>query len=609
MKKKLLLSLFLSFSLSSSFASVGNADDDPIENYQLISKGANAKGPFEILVSSSFTGSRVVVIDALSDGFTEIVTEKSLLNAVDSVKLKAVPMNDCIVFSSWNDGVKDAVRVCHKSQIESLIPNFAPASIAHYTIESNDESLGDVCAFYSGLVYDENDLFRGSFDYDPTNERHGSELGFFAEAKPGAHFSHWEDGSTENPRFYKQQGCGEDTDFKAFFEEGPAVPVPTYSVVVLSSDSTRGKAYGSDENLKAGTAIYKVAEPYLGYEFSHWTSVNGLSLDTVSGNDTIYAHFVDAPKYKVVVLSDDTTKGVVSGVDSLITKGMPIGWKYELKPGCVIDTVVSVNNYSVYKVEGNDTIIVRFKEAKISVPVRGTSYHVLELYGNTLTSISFDKYFDSVTVTNKVTGKTEICSSKFIEVKYGDTLLVEACSNDGYKTERVELTYAEGIGDLFAAYKKDSVGVEVSEADSFDVNIFIYGLDEFGNKTNLTPWQYNGRYAKGESLLLSKSQLEELVGGSQFSSYYVLGDDSEEELFKFNYLMFVVNNNINLEFLVESEGMGVDNVLAGGDSDGLVNVYTIGGRLLMERVNRQDAFNSLGKGVYVIGRKLVKIGN
>ena len=68
-----------------------------------------------------------------------------------------------------------------------------------------------------------------------------------------------------------------------------------------------------------------------------------------------------------------------------------------------------------------------------------------------------------------------------------------------------------------------------------------------------------------------------------------------------------MNNDININFYQPGSQQGVKNTAAAQETDALVDVYTIGGRLLKENIKKSEALNDLEKGLYVVGRKLVRI--
>ena len=89
--------------------------------------------------------------------------------------------------------------------------------------------------------------------------------------------------------------------------------------------------------------------------------------------------------------------------------------------------------------------------------------------------------------------------------------------------------------------------------------------------------------------------------------YAVIKRLAFHEFYLKDTLKIVVNNDININFYQPDSQQGVKNTAAAQETDALVNVYTTSGRLLKARTKMSEALNGLEKGLYVVGRKLVRI--
>lgn len=189
-------------------------------------------------------------------------------------------------------------------------------------------------------------------------------------AKEGYKFCCWYsliDSTKFDERFWAYRNDTIVGKFIAASDTCPMVYEPNYKlydIVVLSADTTQGEAYrqmGTGPVLE-GLPIIKEARPNPGYVFSHWYSVNGLSVDTVSGNDTIYAYFKKIETHYITVISEDTTKGTVDGSGEY-KEGTNLEFLKFLttpKRGYDFDRMESVKGHS--EVVEDDTIYIYFKE-------------------------------------------------------------------------------------------------------------------------------------------------------------------------------------------------------------------------------------------------------
>ena len=136
----------------------------------------------------------------------------------------------------------------------------------------------------------------------------GSSVTLNAVGSPGYTFSHWDDGSTQNPRTIQ---VTEDLEFVAYFTQ------IQYAITVTVDPNNGGTATGG------GTYTYNqsctvTATPNTGYTFVNWTE-NGNSVSTnasytfnVTTNRNLVAH-LNLMNYSVSVSASPTNGGTVTG--------------------------------------------------------------------------------------------------------------------------------------------------------------------------------------------------------------------------------------------------------------------------------------------------------
>ncbi len=186
-------------------------------------------------------------------------------------------------FTSWNDGNTDNPRTILVSQDSTFAANFA-VNLYTVTANSSNNSMGAV----SG---------GGTYSYLTSIELTATP--FF-----GYHFVQWNDGNTTNPRSFQVTA---DTALTAIFAPN------TYTVNVLSNDTTMGVAFGSGTYSFAATANLSASAAY-GYHFVQWSDGNtdNPRMLTVSANTTLTAIFA-INTYSLTVLSNNTTMGTTTG--------------------------------------------------------------------------------------------------------------------------------------------------------------------------------------------------------------------------------------------------------------------------------------------------------
>ena len=618
MKKTLLLSVLMSSALSSAYAGDGFVEFPEWDTTGFVN---------EVVLKANHDWCRA-----------HTVVEAGPLNYgnkyKDSIEITATSDLPCVLFTGWSDGVKAQTRFFSGSGTDTLTAYFESAPKTTHTITPADETMGDAYAQFG----DKGEKLRGQFEYDPENHLHASEpLILKAIAKSGYKFSHWEDGSTNSERVIHpgdDMECGQSYEFKAYFEERKHI------IVILSSDTTIGTVWGKTKEgevftvgfLPEGTGFtfqYKTIPDYtIDYMESTYydKSLGSITNYSVVGNDTITVHFKKADYHNIVILSSDTTIGTAWGktkegevfTEELLLEGTDILFQYNTIPGYTLDYVESAayDTISDYNVIGDDTITVHFKKAYEYFSMNFWERDELKLYGKSLYDKSYwrsieDMNRDSIIVTNKATGETHAYPKNAkIPIWLNDTFLVKAMpTTDGYKSDSVvTLTYDNYFkNDGLYIYKTIAeIGTETAEGDSFNVNIYFYNewdedTFESDSKNATNYWEGNGRYAKGDTILF-------FYHSNNYNTSYIYEDDyAFHEFYLKDTLKIVVNNDININFYQPGSQQGVKNTAAAQETDALVNVYTTSGRLLKARTKMSEALNGLEKGLYVVGRKLVRI--
>lgn len=414
--------------------------------------------------------------------------------------------------------------------------------------------------------------------------------------------------------------------------------VKEFSIVVLSSDTTQGTVWKIYKKIKKGQPIDLTAKPNYGYEFDHWESVNSFPIDTVVGNDTIYAYFRELPKYTITVVSEDTTKGVVVSGGGIYAEGKFITSERPLVLLHEGQNVLIVNSNDGYKfdywktnmgemedlwdymVTGNDTIVAYFRkdttpsdpvidfpQARLYVWVERLSR--VDFYGNMLQGMKFtdeDDVYDSLVITNKKTGITDTISIyDDYYLTLGDTISFFIITKDDFKSDSVyTVTYTDPsqktIYENISLYNKArKIELTEAEGDSFNVNI-VYMRKLYNSSIVVKKeWEGNGRYAKGDTIYVVSDGIFLATNIDEDVEFYELPRE----------MKFVVNNDIDILFysLEDNYLIDVDQITAENETfeDAYVNVYTINGHLLKHHVLRENALDGLSNGLYIVGSKKV----
>ena len=186
-------------------------------------------------------------------------------------------------FAKWSDGNTDNPRTVTVADDTKLEASF---EINTYTLHATADYL-------------ERGIIQGSGKYE-----YGKIVEVKAVPRQGHHFSHWNDGNTENPRKVTML---DNVELQAQFD------LNKYVLRVTSAIPAQGKAVGSGEYLYNYTAtIRALAET--GYHFDGWSDGNTQSprIITITKDEDFEALF-SPDIYAVNVKTSDVKKGTVTG--------------------------------------------------------------------------------------------------------------------------------------------------------------------------------------------------------------------------------------------------------------------------------------------------------
>ena len=248
----------------------------------------NTNNPRTITLTqdTSFTAyfeknSYVVTVLSNNNTMGQATGGDTVLN-LDSVTISATS-NYGYHFTHWQDNNTDNPRTVQVTQNKTYT--------AYFDYNQYNISL-DVDTAIHGNV-------SGSGNYNYLSTRT-----ITANPNYGYHFTHWNDGNTDNPRTIT---LTQDTSFTAYFEKN------SYVVTVLSNNDTMGQATGGDTILYLDSVTISATSNY-GYHFTHWQDNNTDNPRTVqvTQNKTYTAYF-GYDQFALTVQSDNTTQGNVSG--------------------------------------------------------------------------------------------------------------------------------------------------------------------------------------------------------------------------------------------------------------------------------------------------------
>ena len=186
-------------------------------------------------------------------------------------------------FLQWNDGITANPRSIPMTQDSSFTAIFV-VNNSYITVHANDSTMGSV----SGT---------GLYGYN-------APVTLTATAYSGYHFLRWSDGNTQNPRYL---AAVRDSSFTAIFVSNVS------TITVANANPDMGNVSGSGvyyyQNLVSLTATANY-----GYHFVQWNDGNTQNPRTIIvSQDSAFTAFFALNTYSIVVTSNSTTMGSVSG--------------------------------------------------------------------------------------------------------------------------------------------------------------------------------------------------------------------------------------------------------------------------------------------------------
>lgn len=211
-----------------------------------------------------------------------IVTGSDTVNYLNTVTLTAVPSYG-YHFMQWHDGITLNPRNIVAIH-DSIFYAYFDYNQYHITLGTDTSIHGTVAG-------------SGSFNYLSNRQ-------IQATASFGYHFSHWNDGDTNNPRTIV---LTQDTSFTAYFANNQ------YSVIGVPNNAAYGTVSGNDTVDYLDTVVL-TATANVNYYFDHWSdgSTDNPHAVVANNNRTITAYF-NPVQFTLSVTSIDETMGHVSG--------------------------------------------------------------------------------------------------------------------------------------------------------------------------------------------------------------------------------------------------------------------------------------------------------
>lgn len=191
-------------------------------------------------------------------------------------------------FSQWNDGNTDNPRTITLIQDTAFTAYFDRSSY-NISVLSNNTAQGTTSGNTSGLYLDS--------------------VTFSAIANYGYHFSHWNDGNTNNPRIVQ---VSDDATYTAYFD------YDQFTITVQSDNTTLGNVSGGGSYSYLSNRTITATANY-GYHFSHWSDgdTNNPRAITLT-QDTSFTAYFERNSYEVTVLSNNNTMGQAFGSDTVL---------------------------------------------------------------------------------------------------------------------------------------------------------------------------------------------------------------------------------------------------------------------------------------------------
>ncbi len=304
------------------------------------------------------------VIVQPNDTLRGIVMGNDTVHYGDTVVIAATA-NYGYHFSRWNDGNTNNPRTLTITQGKSFTAIFDKNN---YNIALSADT--NIHGHMTGM---------GSYAYLDNRT-------ISAIANHGYHFTHWNDGDTNNPRVIT---LTQDTTFTAYFAKN------IYVTIVESSDTVRGSAMGNATTEYLDTVVISATANY-GYHFSQWndTNINNPRTIVVTDNN-VYTAMFDKNNYNIALSADTNIHGYMTGMGD-----------YEYLDN---RTISAVPNYGYHFTHWNDGDTNNPRVITLTQDTAFTAYFANNTY--TLTVLSNDsvlgevsgstvcEYLDTVSIT------------------------------------------------------------------------------------------------------------------------------------------------------------------------------------------------------------------
>ena len=261
----------------------------PIEHYHLVSWSNGSTEPSLSIVVTQDT--LLVATFAIDQHTLSINSDNETMGGVtgfgtydynSSREISAEP-NYGYHFTEWNDGVTDNPRMVNVLS-DTLFTAYFDNNDYVLTVESDSSVMG---------------LVEGGDTY-----RYLDVATITAVPNYGYHFTHWNDGNTDNPRTVNILS---DTLFTAYFDNND------YMLIAETSDWDMGSVEGGDTYRYLDVAPI-TAVPNYGYHFTEWNDgvTDNPRLVNVLSDTVFTAHF-DYNEYNIVAESANEDMGTVDG--------------------------------------------------------------------------------------------------------------------------------------------------------------------------------------------------------------------------------------------------------------------------------------------------------
>ena len=327
---------------------------------------------------------------------------------LDSVVIAATP-NYGYHFTQWDDGNTDNPRVV---VVTETITYNALFDKNPYTISIN----------YNGE--------HGKVDA-PEVALYMDEVEIEVKSKNGYHFTHWNDGNTDNPRSVT---ITQDTAFTVYFA------INEYNIIVKANHEERGTTIGSGTYRHGDTLTISASANY-GYYFSRWDNgVTDNPRQVVALDNTTYTALFAVRQFNITTQSTDDIRGQVKAP--------------EIAEYLDEVTITAVPNYGYHFTHWNDG--------------NTDNPRVFTLTQDTLFIASFDRntYYVQAMPNNEVRGVTTGTGNYL----YLDTVELSATSNYGFHF----VQWQDAAGNMLSENSRYRVEVteDVEYIARFDGEVF-----------------------------------------------------------------------------------------------------------------------------------------